>query len=61
MSEKETLCTDPHDFGAIGDAFDKAHNIAVGSINNAQVRFFRQRPLVDFAVKWMEQHRDFTV
>lgn len=54
----ETLDTDPEDFGEIGAAFDKAHNIAVQQINNAQVRYFRQRLLVDFAVKWMEKHRD---
>lgn len=54
----ETLDTNPDDFGAIGDAFDKAHNIAVQQINGAQVRFFRQRLVVDFAIEWMEQHRD---
>jgi aminoglycoside 3-N-acetyltransferase len=48
---------DPDDFGAVGEAFDKAHNIKVHTINDAQVRFFRQRALVDFAVGWMEQHR----
>jgi aminoglycoside 3-N-acetyltransferase len=54
----ETLDTDPDDFEAIGDSFDKAHNIAVQQINGAQVRFFRQRLVVDFAIEWMEQHRD---
>ncbi len=57
--EYETLLTDPDDFGEIGAAFDEAHSIAVRRINGASVRFFRQRPLVDFAVAWMEQHRDF--
>ena len=56
----ETLDTDPDDFGAIGDAFDKVHNIAVQQINGAQVRFFRQRLVVDFAIEWMEQHRDLS-
>ena len=57
--EYATLLTDPDDFGEIGAAFDQAHNIVVQQINAAPVRFFRQRPLVDFAVVWMEQHRDF--
>jgi aminoglycoside 3-N-acetyltransferase len=56
----ETLKTHPDDFGEIGAAFDLAHNIAIQQINDAQVRFFRQRLLVDFAVDWMEQHRDFS-
>jgi aminoglycoside 3-N-acetyltransferase len=54
----ETPETDSDDFGEIGDAFDAAHNIAIRHINEAQVRFFRQRLVVDFAVAWMEQHRD---
>ncbi len=56
----ETLQTYADDFGAIGDAFDAAHGITRQYINGAQVRFFRQRPLVDFAVQWMEQNRNLT-
>lgn len=51
----------PEDFGTVGTAFDRVHKIPVHKINDAEVRFFKQRPLVDFAVKWMEEHRDFTV
>jgi aminoglycoside 3-N-acetyltransferase len=54
----ETLDTHTDDFGQIGAAFDSAHNIVVQQINGAQVRYFRQRLLVDFAVAWMEEHRD---
>ena len=54
----ETLDTYADDFGEIGAAFDMAHGIEVGWIGNAEVRFFRQRPLVDFGVAWMEAHRD---
>jgi aminoglycoside 3-N-acetyltransferase len=57
----ETLEGNPDDFGEIGAAFDEAHNITVRRINDAEVRFFRQRLVVDFAVAWMEQHRDFSV
>jgi len=56
----ETPKTTPDDFGEIGAAFDTAHDIAVQQINDAQMRFFRQRLVVDFAIEWMEQHRDLS-
>jgi aminoglycoside 3-N-acetyltransferase len=56
----ETLDTYADDFGQIGTAFDRAHNLTVQHINGAEVRFFRQRLVVDFAIQWMEQHRDLT-
>ena len=56
----ETLETNGDDFGEIGAAFDTAHDIKVMKINDAEVRHFRQRLVVDFAVEWMEQHRDFS-
>ncbi len=56
----EVLDGNPDDFGELGTAFDKKHNIPIQQINEAQVRFFRQRLVVDFAVQWMEQHRDFS-
>ena len=59
--EYETLQTYADDFGEIGQAFDAAHQIAVNQIARAEVRFFRQRALVDFAVAWMERHRDLSV
>jgi aminoglycoside 3-N-acetyltransferase len=46
------------DFPAIGAAF--AHETGLvrsGQIGNALAHFMPQRPLVDFAVRWMEQHR----
>lgn len=46
-------------FAEIGTSFDTAHNIPVQKIGGAGVRFFRQRPLVDFAVNWMEQNDHF--
>jgi aminoglycoside 3-N-acetyltransferase len=45
------------DFVAVGAAFEAAHGVPVQNINGAEVRFFRQRPLVDFAVRWMEENR----
>ena len=55
----EVLDTQTDDFSAIGDAFDEVHDVEVRRINHADVRLFRQRPLVDFAVAWMERNRDF--
>jgi aminoglycoside 3-N-acetyltransferase len=56
----ETLKTDPDDFGEIGAAFDTAHSIGVQRIQDADVRFFRQRLVVDFAKSWMEENRDLS-
>ncbi len=56
----ETLDLHDDDFGAIGDAFDAACRVSVHQIASASARFFRQRAAVDFAVEWMEQHRDLT-
>jgi aminoglycoside 3-N-acetyltransferase len=53
----ETLEGAPDDFGEIGAAFERAHHIAVQQIQGAEVRFFRQRLVVDFAIAWMEEHR----
>jgi aminoglycoside 3-N-acetyltransferase len=55
----DTLVTDSDDFGDIGDAFEHDHGVGIQHINDAEVRFFRQRPLVDFAVAWMERTRGF--
>jgi aminoglycoside 3-N-acetyltransferase len=49
--------TSADDFGEVGAAFDTAHHIQVHHIHDAPVRFFKQRLVVDFAIKWMEQHR----
>jgi aminoglycoside 3-N-acetyltransferase len=56
--EYETLQTHADDFGAIGLAFDAAHPVGVQHISRAEVRLFKQRALVDFAVAWMGHHRD---
>jgi aminoglycoside 3-N-acetyltransferase len=56
----ETLFTHSDDFGAIGQAFDAAQGITIGRIVNAEVRLFKQRTLVDFAIRWMEENRDLS-
>ncbi len=53
----ETLAVSSDDFQVIGEAFDTAHNIPIQQINDAEVRFFRQRHVVDFGVAWMEKNR----
>lgn len=54
----DTLQTHSDDFGAIGEAFDAAHRVEVKRIGLAEARLFKQRALVDFAIAWMQQHRD---
>lgn len=58
--EYEVFETYGDDFGPIGEAFDTAHQITVDKIAGAEVRFFKQRAVVDFAVAWIEKHRDLT-
>jgi aminoglycoside 3-N-acetyltransferase len=55
----EALETHTRDFGEIGNAFDEAHGLTIPKIANAEVRFFKQRAVVDFAIDWMEKNRDF--
>ena len=52
------LDLDSSDFPVIGAAFETATALARrATIGVAQVLLFPQRPLVDFAVHWMETHR----
>jgi aminoglycoside 3-N-acetyltransferase len=52
-----TLAVQDEDFATLGDAYEVEHHIPRHKVGNAEVRFMRQRPFVDWAVKWMEQHR----
>ena len=45
------------DFPVIGDSYEAEYHIARGKVGQAEVRFMKQRPLVDFAVEWMERNR----
>jgi aminoglycoside 3-N-acetyltransferase len=51
------IALDDDDFPQLGDAYEAAHNIRRGRVGQAEVRFMKQKPLVDFAVEWMNQHR----
>jgi len=47
------------DFEQIGQMFEAQNESAVtmNHVGSAQVRFFRQRPAVDFAENWLRRHR----
>lgn len=46
------------DFAAIGAAFEvETGEVIIGQVAGATARLMRQRPLVDFAVRWLETHR----
>ena len=55
--EYEALELDSDDFDQIGAAYEAQHPVRTGRVGSATVRFFRQRPIVDFAVQWMQRHR----
>jgi aminoglycoside 3-N-acetyltransferase len=48
------------DFNMIGDLYEETHGIPRGQVGKAEVRFMKQRPLIDYAVEWMQKNRDFT-
>lgn len=52
-----TLFVDGEDFPAIGEAFEKVYPVAKVPLGNGCIRFMKQRQLVDFAVRWIEQNR----
>ncbi len=53
----QSLDWEPDDFGTLGDAYEKAHEIRRHPVGRAEARFMKQRPLVDWAVRWMEENR----
>lgn len=55
--EYRTLYVDGEDFDQIGEAFEKECSVQKVSLGNGTITFMKQRELVDFAVKWMEQNR----
>ncbi|MDD3243600.1 MAG: AAC(3) family N-acetyltransferase [Eubacteriales bacterium] len=53
----DTLYVDGEDFLDIGAAFEATGAVKVTRIGDAEVRWMKQRALVDFAVEWMEKNR----
>ena len=56
--EYETLYVDGEDFESIGAAFETTGKVRFGTAGNAALRMMRVRDLVDFAVHWIEEHRN---
>ena len=50
---------DEDDFETLGAAWEAQAGAAlrIGSVGAAEARLIDQRPLVDFAVAWMNEHR----
>lgn len=49
---------DDGDFTIIGEAFEReSGGVAVGRVGRGTARLMPQRPLVDFAARWMTRHR----
>ena len=53
----ETLYVDGEDFCEIGKAFEKEHSVEKDTLGKAEIRFMKQRELVDFAVDWISENR----
>ena len=51
------LDVDSSDFPQIGSAYESEHGIVPGRVGKAETRFLKQRPLVDYAVSWIERNR----
>ncbi|GAA0136337.1 AAC(3) family N-acetyltransferase [Paenibacillus sp. YSY-4.3] len=52
-----TQAVDDEDFTELGQQYDRAHDVTIYKVGEAEVRFLRQRQLVDWAVQWMETNR----
>lgn len=53
----ETLYVDGEDFEEIGQAFESCCKIRKIQLGNGMLTFMKQREVVDFAVKWIEENR----
>lgn len=53
----ETLFVDGEDFEEIGNAFENACIVKKQVLGNTTITFMKQRELVDFAIRWIENNR----
>lgn len=53
----ETLFVDGEDFEEIGAAFEAVSSVRKAALGNGTIRLMKQRDLVDFAVRWIEENR----
>ncbi len=51
------LSLETDDFNTIGNTYEMRAGIQRGRVGAAEVRLIRKRPLIDFAVEWMEANR----
>lgn len=45
------------DFIALGEEYERLHQIPVHKAGDAEIRLLKQRTLIDWAAAWMEKHR----
>ena len=53
----ETLYVDGEDFNEIGKAFESKCHVKKTDLGNGTITLMKQRELVDFAVRWIEENR----
>ncbi len=53
----ETLYVDGEDFNEIGQAFEQQGDVNKIHLGNGILTFMKQRQVVDFAVRWIEENR----
>lgn len=53
----ETLFVDGEDYEEIGAAFENVCSVHKATLGNGVIRLMKQRDLVDFAVRWIEENR----
>ncbi len=53
----DTLRLETDDFNQIGDSYEAKNGIPRHKVGQAEVRFLKQRPLVNYGVEWMEKNR----
>lgn len=53
-----TLDVDDEDFIKLGDDYERDMNVPRHKVGMAEVRFMKQREVVDYATDWFSNHRD---
>lgn len=53
----KTQAVDDGDFIKLGNEYDSLTNLQIHKVGNAEVRFIKVRPLIDWTVEWMDKNR----
>ncbi len=56
----KTLELHDDDFNQLGYAYEVEHGLPRHQVGQTEARFFELAPFIDWAVKWMEQNRNFS-